>query len=207
MKADNSGNFKSCTARLLYMLGLLLGISCAGTTWYYKKQMYLQYQTVEQRFHSATNRYLAVAEEARLLREYYPSILELQAQGVVGPERRLDWIEALQHSGKHLALPALNYRIGIQQELNREYQFNSENFRVYYSPMQLDVILLHEEDLRELFKYLNGHGLGMYSISSCRLSRLRKDISQDPKQGNIRSECELAWFNIRKQDGGVIDLS
>jgi len=198
--------YASCTAPLLYMLGLLIGVTCAWTSWRYKQMMYLQYHTTEKRFHAAAERYLAVNEEERLVREYYPYVLELHEQGVIGQERRLDWIETLQRAGKHLGLSVLNYRIGAQEEYMPAAQYQS-NYRIYYSPMRLDLDLLHEGELYELFAELDGHAPGIYTVSSCRLSRLRREINLAAIQDNIRTECELLWFSIKKQDGGTIDLT
>lgn len=192
---------------LLHLLGLLVSGSCAGTTWHYKHQMHLQYQALEQRFHTITNRYLAASEEARLVRIYYPRIIELHAHGILGQERRLDWIETLKRAGEQLDLPAFNYRIGVQTEFTEIYQPHNGNYRIYYSPMQLGIDLLHEGELRALFAELDRQDLGIYSVSSCKLSRLRKEINRNSTQGQIRADCELLWFNIRKQDGGMINFS
>ncbi|MGH8119766.1 MAG: hypothetical protein ACRESK_04035 [Gammaproteobacteria bacterium] len=169
--------------------------------------MHLQYQAVEQRFHSAVARYLAVNEEARLVQKYYPYILELQKRGVLGQERRLDWIETLHLSGRRLELSVLNYRIGVQEEYKEAFRDNGGAYRIYYSPMRLDINLLHEGELFRFFAELDGHAPGIYTVRSCRLSRLHGEINYTAVQDNIRTECELLWFNIKKQDGGVIDLS
>jgi len=191
----------------LYILGLLLGITSAWVTWYYKQAMYLQYLATEQRFHATVNRYLAVNEEARLVREYYPYVLGLHEHGVLGQERRLDWLASLQRSGKRLGLSVLNYRIGAQEEFQPVSRFAGSDYRIYYSPMWLDINLLHEGKLFELFAELDVYAPGIYTVSSCTLSRLHGEINHNALQDNIRTECELLWFNIKKQDGGVIDLS
>ena len=192
---------------LLYALGILAVIGFAGTTWYYKKQMYRQYQVGEQHFRTAANSYLAVNDEARLVREYFPYVNDLHKHGVLGMELRLDWVEALQQAGGHLGLPALHYRIGAQAEYRPAFPLHNGSYRIYYSPMYIDMDLLHEGDLYAFFADLDRRKLGIYSIASCRLSRLQSEISRELVQGNIRAECELFWFNIRKQDGSVVDRS
>ena len=207
MKRDNKGLFFSRAMPLLYALGLLGTVFCAGTTWWYRKQMHLQYQVMEQRFHAIAGRYLAVDTEQRLVSEYYPYVLKLHEQGILGQERRLDWIVRLQYASRRAGIADLHYRIGAQTEFKPASGINSGNYRVYYSPMQIDLDLLHEGKLRTFFAELDRHGPGMHSLASCRLSRMHKEINQDTLQGNVRVECDLLWFNIRRQDGGVIDLS
>ena len=207
MKRDTRGVHAPGAVRLLYALGLPAVISCVSASWYYQKQMYLQYQSEEQRFHTVVTSYLTVNDEARLIREYFPYVIDLHKHGVIGPELRLDWIEVLQQAGGRLQLPALHYRIGAQAEYQPASPVHNGSYRVYYSSMHIDMDLLHEEDFHEFFTELDRRELGIYSIASCRLSRLQNEISLELVQGNVRAECELVWFNIRKQDGGVVDLS
>jgi hypothetical protein len=207
MKRENGSARTPVVVMLLYALGFTAGISFAGAGWYYKKQMYLQYQAEEQRFRTAANSYLAVDDEARLVREYFPYVIDLHEHGVLGPELRLDWIEVLQQADRRLGLPSLHYRIGAQAEYQPAHPFHNGSYRIYYSPMQIDIDLLHEGDLHAFFVELDRRGLGIYSVASCRLSRLHSEINHEAAEGNIRAECALFWFNIRKQDGGVVDLS
>ena len=207
MKRKISGGHASVAMMVLYALGFPVVVSCAGATWYYNKQMYLQYQAEEQRFHAAAASYLAVNDEARLIREYFPYVLNLHEHGVFGQELRLDWIEALQQAGGRLGLPSLHYRIGAQKELPQAHPVHDGSYRIYYSPMHINIDLLHEEDLHTFFADLDRRKLGIYNIASCSLNRLQGEINRESVQGNIRAECELFWFNIRKQDGGAVELS
>ena len=207
MKRETGSDSAPLAIILLYALGLLAGLSSAGVGWYYKKQMYLQYQAEEQRFRAATNSYLAVEDEARLVREYFPYVIDLHAHGVLGPELRLDWIEILQQSDRWFGLPSLHYRIGAQSEYKPAQHANNGSYRIYYSPMHIDMDLLHEGELRTFFAELDRRGLGIYSVASCKLLRLRSEINRENAEGNVRAECALFWFNIRKQDGGVVDLT
>lgn len=207
MKSKVSRILVQHAVAIFYMLGLLIMILSVIYTRHFKNNVYLQYQAAVQRFHIASNQYLAVNAEARLIEKYYPAVIKLRDDGVLGQEHRLEWVETLQHSGRDLDLPVLQYKIGKQTEWQTEQQNDRWSFRIYYSPMHLEAVLLHEGDLQVLLNNLNQHGLGIYIISSCRLSRLHKEIRQDPMQGNIGTECELRWINIRQRDGGIVDLS
>ena len=162
---------------LFYALGFTAGISSAGAGWYYKKQMYLQYLDEEQRFHTAANSYLAVNDEARHVRENFPYVIDLHEHGVIGQELRLDWIEFLQQAGKRLGLPSLHYRIGAQAEYQPFDHLNNGPYRIYYSPMQVDMDLLHERDLHAFISELSQRNMGIYNIVSCRISRLHSEIN------------------------------
>ena len=207
MKRETSKVHAPVAVLLLYALGFPAVICCVGAAWNYRNQRYQQYQAEEQRYRTAAASYLAVNDEARLIREYFPYVIDLHEHGVFGQELRLDWIEALQQAGGLLGLPSLHYRIGAQAEYPPVSHVHNGSYRIYYSPMHINIDLLHEGDMHAFFADLDRRELGIYSIVSCRFSRLQREISHELVQGNIRAECELFWFNIRKQDGGVVDLS
>ena len=192
---------------LLYALGYTAGISSAGLGWYYKKQMYLKYLSEEQRFHSAASSYLAVNDEVQLVRKYLPYVIDLNGHGVLGQELRLDWIEFLQQAGKRFGLSSLQFRIGAQTEYHPLNHLNNGNYRIYYSTMHIDMDLLHELDLYAFFTALDRRKMGIYNIISCKFSRLHSEINTGVPEGNIRTECDLYWFNIREQNGGVVNQS
>jgi hypothetical protein len=174
-------------------------------TWFYKKEMQVRHDAERGRLREISARYLALGEEERLAREYYPDFISLRDKGVIGQERRLNWIETLQGESTRLRLPDLKYRIEAQTEFIPGYPIETGLFRLYYSPMKLDLYLLHEVDLRRLFQGLNAHAEGSFTPASCRLSILGKNLNST--QGNIRAECELRWFNIRKADGNKVGPS
>lgn len=206
MKRKSSGASIQ-NATLLYILSLLASVVLAVASAWYRKQMHLQNQAVAQQLRTVVNHYLAVDMERRLLRDNYADVFALHERGVLGPERRLDWMEGLQLAGKRLVLPNLHYHIGPQAEYKPAVRIESGAYRIYYSPMEIAVDVRHEEELRLFLASLVQPALGLPHLVSCRLSRLGQETRGDSAQGRVRAECELRWFNIRKQDGGEIDLS
>lgn len=175
-------------------------------SWWVKSTMQEQYTNHKKSFQSASRKYLEVDNELDLITEYYPEILGYFERGILGKEQRLNWIEVLQNAGENIKLIHLRYEIKAQDEHKPRYKVDTRKFRLYSSDMQLNAELLHEGDLINLLNELNHRALGLYSVSSCKFSRLQNIITDEITRGNIQADCLLDWFNIRESDGDEITL-
>ena len=191
----------------IFLISLLSGGFLIGGSWYFKNKMLLQYDKDKAQFQVISNKYLAVDEEEKLIREYYPEFVKLYKKGMLGLEQRLNWIETLRASGERIKLPALRYDIDSQSQYTPDFAINPGKYQIYSSNMKLTVDLLHEGDLLRLLDGLDEMALGTYNVSTCKLTRRSNTIQQITTSGNIAAECELRWFNIKKSDGREINLS
>lgn len=194
-------------AIIVFLISLVISVSLVATTWYFKTDMIALYERSKRNFQAISNKYLAIDEEERLIKEYYPRFIELYNTGILGPERRLNWIETLRESGEKIQLPEMRYIINSQTEFEPDFSINSGGFHIYSSIMNLDVDLLHEGDLSHLLEDLDRNALGLFKVSRCKLKRQTDEITENPEKPNISADCELIWFNIKNTDGTVIDLS
>ena len=82
------------------LITLVLSVSICGalvwSSYYFRDKMRLEFNRNNAQFQNISNRYLAVDEEEKLIRHFYPRFLELFARGVIGKEQRLGWIETLR---------------------------------------------------------------------------------------------------------------
>lgn len=191
----------------IFIISLLMGSSLIAGSWYFESKMMSQYQKDKTQFQVISGKYLAVDEEERLIREYYPRFADLYDQGMLGHEHRLNWIETLRASGEQIKLPALRYEIDSQRQYIPDFSINAGRYQIYSSAMKLTLDLLHEGDLLKLFDDLDNMAHGTYNVSRCKLTRTKETIQQSITSGNISAGCELRWFNIKKSDGSEIDLS
>ncbi len=191
----------------IFFLSMLACSFLIGGSWYFKNKMLAQFTKDKNQFQAISGLYLAVDEEERLIREYYPVFVDLHKKGILGYEQRLNWIETLRASGEHIKLPALRYEINSQSQFTPDFSINTGKFQIYSSSMKLSLDLLHEGDLLKLLDDLDKMALGTYNVSKCKLTRKNETVQQNITSGNIAAECELKWFNIKKSDGRVINLS
>lgn len=196
-------------AMITFIISIVISGGLIGMTWYYKDKMQLEHNRQKARFQNISNQYLAVDQEERLIREFYPAFIELYNKGIIGHERRLNWIETLREAGEFMKLPALRYSIESQSRFIPDFQVNTGPFQIYNSSMKLNLELLHEGDLDKLLDTLSSKAPGTYSISNCKLRQTGSgNINlEHANRGNINAECELRWLNIKKADGTEIKLT
>ncbi|MDX1519965.1 MAG: hypothetical protein R3318_07565 [Gammaproteobacteria bacterium] len=188
-------------AVIVFCIILLISGGMIGATLYFKHQVQLEFNRNKAMFQSISQRYLAVDQEENMIHEYYPKYVELLEQGIIGRERRLNWIEVLRAFGEETRVPMLNYRISSQNEHPFEYPVDMGQFRIYSSSMKLDLKLLHEGDLINLLNTIETNSLGLSSVDQCKLRRSRNKTVFDVNKPNLEASCEINWFTIKKSDG------
>jgi len=208
MKAENKLDWSVLQGSVItFVVCIAISATLVGTRWYYKEKMHREYQMQKSRFQSISNQYLAVDQEEKLIRDFYPKFVELYNKGIIGQERRLTWIETLNNAEDRIKLPSITYDIASQTKYTPDYSLNTGNFQIYTSPMKLNMNLLHEGDLKKMLDTLSTNAPGIYNVSNCKLRPSGQIILDNASKGNITAECELKWFNIKKSDGSEIKLS
>ncbi len=194
-------------AIIIFMISILVSGTLISATWYYKDKMLLEHNRQKSRFQNISNQYLDIDQEEKLIRQYYPEFIKLHDKGIIGPERRLSWIETLRRAGDYIKLPALRYGIESQSRFVPDYSINTGSFQIYSSSMKLNIDLLHEGDLKKLLDTLSAEAPGTYNISTCMIRRSGEISIENATKVNISAECELRWLNIKKPNGSDINLS
>lgn len=146
---------------------------------------------------SVRGEYQALDDEQKLMETYLPQYVALEDRGVIGKERRLDWIETLRAVAKEGRLTSLRYELFPQDEYTPEFPLPEGQYKVFSSGMRLDVGLLHEGDLAFLLRRLQKNSTGIFTLSKCSLRRKFSEVKIDPKAVNIDASCELRWFTVK----------
>ena len=128
---------------------------------------------------------------------YYPMFQDLERAGIIGEERRLKWTEALKDADGTLKLPNLTYSIDTQERHASDFPMSEGAYKLFASEMNLDVGLLHGDDLFRLLVKLEEEAEGLFSVDYCSLER-RKDTPGDWQDPHLASKCRLYWYTIQK---------
>lgn len=183
-------------ALTLCLFSALLSIALVLAGQYFRDRARTEFTAEQQRARAASTRYLAIDDDRRIIQRELPEFERLARAGIIGAERRLDWLEALRRAATSIALPKFSYRIDPQ----RPQQWTSPTWSgrqdLRASVMTIDLDLLHEDDLFDLFGMLDARGDGLYHVSHCVLDRLATAIDPESLQANIKAQCELNWFTI-----------
>jgi len=192
---------------VIFIVVLLVSVSLIYGSWVFKDDMFIEYKKNKAMFNSISQQYLAIDENEKIIREYYPEFIALYKKGFIGREHRLNWIETLRASSDRVKLPALTYDISPQEKYSPDFNINLGRFALYSSTMKLSISMLHEGDLSRLIIDLNEHAEGMFTITECKFIRLSKNIIESRDGTNVRADCELQWINIKMANGSEIKLS
>ena len=153
--------------RSLFPLALALGVSAAmiGGAHHYRGAKEARLAEVGRALSESRTRFRSIDDEKRRIEDLLPRFRALEADGIIGPEARLDWVETLRAASDRLGLPELRYALGAQESLPADPGAESAMFGVYRSHMDLHLGLLHEEDLIRLFEVMERESPGLFSVS------------------------------------------
>jgi len=193
-------------AIILFCICLVLGGSLITWSYYFNSKLNKELRQNKALFQSVSRRYLDVDQEEKLLREYFPQFVSLYNRGIIGREKRLNWIEALRRSGEEINLPALRYSINSQEQFVPEFTVNYGGYALYRSSMELNLGLLHEGDLFRLLNYIDENAKGAYTISECTFRINGSEIVFEKNRANISAACVLNWLTIDLASGDRIEI-
>lgn len=139
---------------------------------------------------------LAHAEtEKEEIRQYQPQFVELRRRGMVGPERRLDWVEAIRQIQEQRRLLPLTYEIEVQQPYRLETALPTGDYALLGSRMALHMDLLHELDLLNFLADLRL--TGTFAVQDC---VIRRTAGAAPVAGvlapALNADCTLNWLTL-----------
>lgn len=133
-----------------------------------------------------------VHDDAREIRAGITRYRDIVRLGRIGSERRLEWVETLDHIKTARRLPGLDYEISPQRLLD-EKQPVTGGFRFLASPMKLEMPLLHENDLLGLLDDLSARSQALVSVRRCRIDRLPAS-----RTVRLKASCEIDWITLQE---------
>ncbi len=132
------------------------------------------------------------------LQGYYHQYQNLVEQNVIGQERGLGWIEAIEKIRNKLNIFSVKYKLEPQETLNLETVTTSNSFDLHRSNMTLDFSLLHEGQLLNFLDTLSKEAKGMYLLESCTLTR-NDFVRQLRFIPNLQAKCTLGWITLNEK--------
>lgn len=185
--------------RPLFMFGaaVLIAVMLAVAGFQFEKSRHDKYEKAVSTLRSTHQLYRNIVNDIDLLDQYRSLYNDYKSSGLVGEERRLSWIESLKSTNEVLRLPTLTYSLRPQQDFKRPKFKVQRGVEVQSSPMELNMGLLHEEDLFALLEGLRLSIKNLFTVDSCTLSRQR-GIAQslNTRDANLRGKCTIRWVTI-----------
>ncbi len=141
------------------------------------------------------NKLKRVRNEETEIKEKSALFHRISAQGIIGEEQRLEWIELLKAVREKRKLIDLRYELEPQRPLDGA---AGSGFSFFVSPMRVHLELLHEEDLTRFLDDLRGQAKALIQPRNCLLSRQANDRSSAMAAPHLFAECRIDWITLRE---------
>ena len=182
---------------------VLAAIVSAGVVTFTRTQIIKEERALvaqESQLRESRNRYQRSGDERELILRFRGPYQELHGRGWIGPERRINWLDALRASNSQAHLFGAEYQIGTQQPYSYAQDFNAPKLGMAQSVMKLNLRLAHEGELMRFIRLLEGQNVGLFDINQCVLDRSNGSAGPAARaQPNLSAECELAWITINPE--------
>jgi hypothetical protein len=148
----------------------------------------------------ARTRLVRARDEEQELRDKIARYRELVARGLIGDEHRLDWLERIRSIKLARKLIDVQYELQPQQLIDPSLSANAAgDIEFMSSSMQLQLLLLHEEDLLNFLADL-GDGVDAFvRVRQCKVER----IPANARMAQLRADCLLDWITLRPKKSGA----
>jgi len=185
--------------KLPFAVLLIVGIAGAGAVSWTRAQIKQAERTLttqEAQLKEARSRFQRSGEERDLIVRFLPAFEELRKHGLIGPEERINWLEALRTANHQAQMFGAEYQISTQQSYPYAQELNATRLGMAQSLMKLNLRLVHEGELMRFFEMLEKQNVGAFDINQCVLQRVNNGTELGAAQPNVRAECELAWITM-----------
>ena len=138
-----------------------------------------------------------VRSEENEIREKSAIFAALQKRGIIGEEKRLEWVELLKEIRDKHRLIDLQYEVAPQRALDLAPASAAGSFAFYSSSMRLQLKLLHEEDLTRLLDDLRQQARALIQVRRCAVSRLPHGGGDGASNAQLQADCQIDWITLR----------
>jgi len=148
--------------------------------------------------------YAQVDNEKRDIRNFQPRYVELLSRGLIGDEKRLEWVDLIRQIQEQRKLPPLSYEIEPQQAVRLESALDLGDYQLQGSRMRMHMELLHEMDLFNFFDDLRQRSF--VTVQDCSIRRLGVAAGAlgAPTLG---ADCTLNWITLAPVPKGTPETS
>jgi hypothetical protein len=176
----------------LIIVGLLVSFADQ-----YREKNETALQAQQNMLNQARQKFQSSGLEKETIIKYLPVYNDLLANGFVGEERRIEWIEALRNIHAKHKLFSIDYSIGLQEAYKPSFLPNLGSFRLNRSVMNLKLNMLHEGDMLAIIDGLHEQTTP-FIVRDCKIQRpIGAVVNTKNIAANMQAECEIDWLTLR----------
>ena len=144
-------------------------------------------------------------DEQQELTEKLNRFRVLKERGLIGPERRLNWIEAIARIKAARRIFKLDYEFAPQRPLDGSILPGggaAGGFELMSSQMRMQIQLLHEDELlgfiADLRSDLRTTVEALVHVRSCTIERLAPSTADRGSKALLKADCTLEWVTLKE---------
>ena len=161
-----------------------------------RAQAEMQHRIQSTALQDARSRYQRSGDERETILRYLPAYRQLENEGFVGTEQRINWLESLRIANAQAGLFGVAYQLDAQKPFPLIGQSNPMLSHLHNSQMKLSFGLVHEGDLMRFIQALAEQQTGIFVLTRCALDRVARSESPAPRQANLSAQCDLSWLTV-----------
>jgi hypothetical protein len=179
-------------------LATCLVLAIAGAGGYVAAKDHLQKMrtaTAAQRTEIQT-KLASATEEEREIKANLQQYQSLAARGIVGEEKRLDWVDTLTAIKNERRLFNISYSIEPQKNLDYPGFTPGVGVKFVYSRVAIEMPLLHEEDLLNFIDDLTKRSKAYLSARNCDVHRAERGSGGTSLAPRLLAKCSFDLITI-----------
>jgi hypothetical protein len=141
-------------------------------------------------------RLASASEEEREIKANLQQYQALAARGMVGEEKRLDWVDTVTAIKNERRLFNIKYSIEPQEELNYPGFSPGGGVKFMVSSVTMNLLLLHEEDLLNFIDDLAKRSKSYLAVRSCNMQRMDRGSSGTTLAPRLQADCVFDLITI-----------
>jgi hypothetical protein len=143
------------------------------------------------------SRLARATEEEREIKANLQQYQALAARGMVGEEKRLDWVDTITAIKNERRMFNVSYTIEPQHALDYPGFTAGGDADFMVSRVRMEIQLLHEEDLLNFIDDLAKRGKSYLSVRSCDVLRTERGTGGTTLAPRLRATCVFDLITIR----------
>lgn len=182
----------------LAAFAVTIGVVVTGAALRFHAEASRDYDREKDRLEAVRSRYRTIDEQKRQIETWLPAYRSLESVGVIGEERRLEWIETLRAAAAQVGLPSLRYRIEPRAAYEAEPDLDTGDHGTFSTVVRIEAGLVHEGDLERMLRELAAADAGLFHIERCGVRRSGPEFLMRPGAINLNAECDLRWITLAR---------
>jgi hypothetical protein len=193
---------KDALKRLVAPTLTAIGLTVFGIAAWLASQEWLDKERIEQKTlqgerAGVQGKLARATEEEREIRDKVAAYNRLVERGVIGDERRLDWVDAIAAIKASRKLFEVKYAIEPQRPLDLAGVKGAGAVEFLASRMRLEMPLLHEGDLFTFLDDLERNLSAYVLVRSCAIQRTDKTGAERGAGPQLKADCSIDLVTVR----------